>query len=339
MSLTPARYAVAVGLLTGKVAGFQGFVEYEGTVAADRNSYQAASVHGTGQGKTIIADPESHELNRAWISWSGYDTTIKVGRQRIILDGARFVGNVGWRQNEQTYDAVTVTNNSIDDLKVFYGYIGHTQRIFGSETPALAGQTDFDGDTHLLNLAYSGLPNTTIATYAYFMDLENDAGSANSNNTYGAYIKGSLPMEPMSFSYLAEYAYQTDAADSPLSYEANYYHLQTAATLDKKHTIGVGYESLDTGFRTPLATLHKFNGFADKFLATPPEGLADAYIFAGTKLPWDIGLKAAYHWFGSEGGSLEYGSEANLVLTKSITENVSVLGENTLYYFADDFCH
>lgn len=325
-----------IGILTGKVGGFQGFAEYEGTVTADRDSYQAASVHGTGQGKTIIADPESHELNQLWLSWTGADTAIKVGRQRIILDNARFVGNVGWRQNEQTYDAVTVTNTSIENFKLFYGYIWQTLRIFGSENPGLASQTDFDGSTHLVNLAYSGLPNTTIATYAYFMDLDNVAGSANSNNTYGAYIKGSVPMESAALGYLAEYAYQTDGGDSPLSYTANYYHLQAQATMAKKHSVGAGYESLGEGFRTPLATGHKFNGFADQFLAIPPDGLADLYVFAGTKLPCDVGLKVAYHWFGSEGGSLEYGSEADLVLSKAITKNTSILAKYA-HYFADDF--
>jgi hypothetical protein len=322
--------------LTGEYAGFQGFAEYEGNLTTDRNSYQAASVHGTGQGKTVIADPESHELNRLWLSYSGFDSKIKVGRQRIILDNARFVGNVGWRQNEQTFDAVTLTNSSLDDLKLFYGYIWHTQRIFGSETPALPAQTDFDGSTHLVNFAYSGLPNATIATYAYFMDLDNDAGSAQSNNTYGAYIAGAVPMDSLSLGYRAEYAFQTDGAGSPLSYEANYYHLETTATLEKKHVAGVGYESLEPQFRTPLATLHAFNGFADKFLVTPPDGLADLYVFAGTKLPWDVGFKAIYHWFGAQGGSLEYGSEVDLVLSKQINENWSVLGKYA-NYFADDY--
>ena len=34
--------------------------------------------------------------------------TAKVGREKIIYDNAAFIGNVGWRQNEQTFDAVTV---------------------------------------------------------------------------------------------------------------------------------------------------------------------------------------------------------------------------------------
>ena len=59
-------------------------------------------------------------------------------------------------------------------------------------------------------------------------------------------------------------------------------------------------------------------------------------MFAGTKLPWDINLKVAYHWFGSEGGSLEYGSEADLVLSKPINERTSVLAKYA-NYFADDY--
>ena len=31
------------------------------------------------------------------------------------------------------------------------------------------------------------------------------------------------------------------------------------------------------GFSTPLATLHKFQGFADVFLTTPASGITDAY--------------------------------------------------------------
>ena len=34
----------------------------------------------------------------------------------------------------------------------------------------------------------------------------------------------------------------------------------------------------ETSFATPLATLHKFNGFADQFLATPSQGLEDKFL-------------------------------------------------------------
>ena len=189
-------------------------------------------------------------------------------------------------------------------------------------------------------MKYAGIPNASVVLYSYFLDLHNDAGDANSNNTFGGYIDGSVPLgDPLKLTYRAEYAYQTDAFDSPLDYKANYFHLVGGAVYGK-YKVGVGYESLGSdngvGFKTPLATLHKFNGFADKFLVTPPDGLADLYIYAGAQLPKGFGLSTAYHWFGSESGSLEYGSEIDVVLTKKITENLTFLSKYA-FYFADEF--
>ena len=57
-----------------------------------------------------------------------------------------------------------------------------------------------------------------------------------------------------------------------------------------------GYELLgsDDGkvaFNTPLATKHKFNGWADKFLGTPKEGLEDVYLTAKGKVSGVNGLQ------------------------------------------------
>ena len=43
-------------------------------------------------------------------------------------------------------------------------------------------------------------------------------------------------------------------------------------------TVKVQQEVLEAGFNTPLATLHAFNGWADRFLTTPVKGLADTNI-------------------------------------------------------------
>jgi len=327
-----------LGLMTKEFYGFQIFGEYEGTLTVDRDSYQAASAHGPAT-KTVIADPESHEWNQGWISYTNWDTKIKVGRQRIIMDNARFIGNVGWRQNEQTYDAVTLSNESIENLTLSYGYINRVNRIFGSEVEA-AGQEDFVGNSHIVNAKYSGIPNATIGLYTYMLDLHNAAGDANSSNTFGGYIDGYAPVsDAVKLTYRAEYAYQTEAFDSPLNYSANYFHLKGGVAVNK-FDFGVGYESLGSdngvGFRTPLATLHAFNGFADKFLATPADGLADLYLYAGAKLPKGFGVSTSYHWFGSDGGSLEYGSEVDFVLSKKFTENLTFVNKYA-FYFADEF--
>ena len=54
-----------IGLLTRELGGFQAFAEYEGTLAVDRDAYNPGNGPAT---RAVIADPESHELNQAWVS-------------------------------------------------------------------------------------------------------------------------------------------------------------------------------------------------------------------------------------------------------------------------------
>jgi hypothetical protein len=79
-------------------------------------------------------------------------------------------------------------------------------------------------------------------------------------------------------------------------------------------TFGAGSEFLSgdankTGqsYTTPLATLHKFNGWADQFLGTPDDGLEDAYVKFSTKLA-DYKLTVMYHDFSAEDSGNDYGS-------------------------------
>lgn len=327
------------GLLLGPFEGFSFFAEYEGTLAAERDSYQAASVHGFGQNKTIIADPESHELNQLWLHYNGWNSDLKVGRQRIILDDARFVGNVGWRQNEQTFDAVTLTNSSVEDLTLFYGYINRVNRIFGSGHIRNDAQKDFKGDSHLFNVSYAFDPALTLTSYAYFLDLHNSAGDTASNHTFGLLAQGKVQAGKLTIPYLLEAAFQTEGADSPLDYEAWYFRAD-AGIATERFTIGAGFEHLGSGdeaaFQTPLATLHAFNGWADVFLATPPGGLNDAYVYVDAKLSENVLLKTQVHWFGSDSGDFEYGQEFDAALTYQINKYFSV-GAKFARYFADEY--
>lgn len=330
------------GLIFNDKHPLSAFVEYEGTLAADRNSYQAASVHGLGLGKAIIADPESHELNRLWVAYEAdsLDTSIKVGRQRINIDNQRFVGAVGWRQNEQTYDAVALKNTTVKDVEFSYHYINQVNRIFGSGPIFNPAQTDFEGNTHLVHFTFTGLPETKVRTYAYLMDLGNLAGDVNSNQTFGFSLERALELEDdISIPLYGEFAYQEDAFDSPLNYEATYYHLSTGIQKGKSG-IAVGYERLGSdngfGFRTPLATLHKFNGYNDQFLVTPGAGLSDLYVGAFTSLPGGISVKPGFHWFGAASGDLNFGTEFDFVAAKKINDHLTILSKYS-HYMADRF--
>lgn len=316
-----------IGLLTRDFNGFQAYAEYEGTLAADRDDYFAPGTEfPTGQ--TPIADPESHELNQAWVSYTAPSDIwgLKVGRQGINLDNQRYVGTVGWRQNMQTFDAAGITWNPTDDIEIYYGYVWQVNRIFGSEA-FLAPFTDFKGQSHLFNAKFKNFAPGTLTTYVYSLDLHNVAGDGNSCDTVGFSLAGDLIGD---LDYYLEYAHQTDGSSSPLDYEANYAHAYLSSPIFSGVTGTVGYEYLGSdngvGFNTPLATLHKFNGFADVFLNTPAGGISDVYASLGTKVA-GFGISTAYHYFWDDGFDVAVGQEVDLVASKPITENVTLLAK------------
>ena len=109
--------------------------------------------------------------------------------------------------------------------------------------------------------------------------MQNAGGAGNSCATYGGSFAGSAPVcDKVKLDYRAEFAWQTDYADSPFSYGTEYYNVELGANV-KPFVLGAGYEVLGSdngqGFRTPLATLHAFNGWADVFAVTPCAGLRD----------------------------------------------------------------
>jgi len=322
-----------LGLLTREINGFQGFVEYEGTLAADRQSYRAASVHGPAN-KTIIADPESHELNQGWISYTSPDDIwgVKVGRQGINLDNQRYVGTVAWRQNMQTFDAAGVTWKPTDDVEVYYGYIWQVNRIFGSDVFAPI-HTDFKGGSHLVNAKFKNTPLGTLTTYVYSFDLHNQAGDANSNTSFGATLAG--PLFATGLDYYAELAHQIDAYDNPVDYNTNYAHAFLSGNITEgvKGTIGVEYLGSDNGvgYKFPLGTNHKFNGFADRFLNTPAGGLTDFYVSAATKLDCGVKVAAFYHYFEDDGLDTGLGQEVDLVVSKDLGNGFSILGKGAYF--------
>lgn len=309
-----------LGFKTGLYRDFQGNIEFDvvGNIGADDYN---DSINGLTQ-YPLIADPATEALNQLWISWAGLpDTNIKLGRQTINIDNQRFVGTVGWRQNDQTFDALTIENKSFKDVTLQYHYVDTVNRIFGHDHPL----GDYEGTTHLAHAAYGFKPWLNIAGYGYWMDF--DLAPASSSRTFGVRLTGEQPLnESWKFTYEAEAATQSDHGNNTASYDEAYYHLSPALKYGGL-TLGLGYESLGgdgtSAFQTPLATLHAFNGWADKFLTTPANGLEDAYAKVSYKVsgvhPWvdTTVLDAVYHDFNAEDTSSDYGTEWNLQISRT----------------------
>ena len=89
----------------------------------------------TRPGQAIVLDPEALEINRLQAQWANGGFAATLGRQRIILNNARFVGNVGFRQNEQTFDALRMTYRANENLNFNYIYVDRVRRIMGEDSP------------------------------------------------------------------------------------------------------------------------------------------------------------------------------------------------------------
>ncbi len=327
----------ALGFTTAPVAGLQAMVEAENVASlGDTDNYNAAGTNAGGAGHTVIADPPVTDVNQAWLSYTGAGATFKAGRQRLVLDNARFVGDSGWRQNMQTFDAATLTVQPAKDFTLLYGYVWRASRVYGNQSP----QPDFRGDTHLFNAGYSGCPFGKLTAYAYLLDFDNSA--ANSSHTFGASFAGAAPVAgELKATYRAEYATQQDAGNNPVGYRADYYLLELGGTI-KALNFGAGYEVLGSdggrkGFATPLATLHAFNGWADLFLATPAKGLRDSYFSLGATLPGGCPLKLVYHEYTSDAGRTDYGHEWDALLSRKIGKQWTVLAKAARYHGAATF--
>jgi hypothetical protein len=294
-----------------KLSGFSLLAEGEGTLAL-ADGYNDTLPGNGAEPYPVVADPENIELNRLQLAYSKDGYGITVGRQRIIHDNSRFVGNVGWRQNEQTFDAVRATAK-LGPVSLDAAYSISQRTIFGVDSP----NEYFDGDLVLLNGSVDVKP-VKLSTFAYLIDY--DTRLAFSSQTYGARATGSFKLGVVGLDLMASIASQSDMGGNPTSYSAEYYALEAGGTF-KGFTVKGGYEELGSdggaaAFQTPLATLHAFNGWADLFLTTPAAGLRDYYVggaykFAKVKALPGLNVAVTWHRFESDIGGADYGDEIN----------------------------
>jgi hypothetical protein len=279
-------------------------------------------------GYPIVADPENFELNRLQLQYRGLPkTTVTVGRQRINLEDQRFVGSSGWRQNEQTFDAARLEYGDPKGLKADLIYSWSVRTIWGvdgrdSRQQAIGGNNVFATVSH-------PTPVGTLSGFAFLVDQDEAAvqGFRLSSQSYGVRLAGSRTLSSTAkLNYTLSYASQSDWQRNPNNYRADYW-LGDIGVEFGPAKLGMGHERLGaveglpfTSFQTPLATLHKFQGWADKFLTTPPNGIRDWYGGAGYGWKKIAGLDAinttlAYHHFKSDRLGLHYGNEWDVMLS------------------------
>lgn len=321
---------------------FAFLAEVEGTLAY-RDKYNSGV-----NGKTtlpIIPDPETVELNRVQIQYRSKPVIVTIGRQRINLDDQRFVGAVGWRQNEQTFDAARIEYMGVKNLKIDVTYAIAAQTIWGvdgGKFGATNRPTRIEGDNVFATVAYTTKIGT-LTGLAFLVDQDEPvvALQRNSSQTFGLRFTGAKAFtKTVKLSYLASYAHQSNGTNNPVRYKANFAAAELALDIGKfKLTSGyelLGSDAKATGitggyaFQTPFATLHKFNGWADKFLTTPATGIQDYYAGIGYTLPklgkmGPLAASVAFHRYDSDRNKIHYGDEYNAQLSLKLNKRLSAL--------------
>ncbi|PCJ42789.1 MAG: hypothetical protein COA71_04615 [SAR86 cluster bacterium] len=300
------------------LAGWGLLVEVDNVTAVGSKRYDSLALNDYRGLYSVVADPTGTELNQASITFSpATGHSFSLGRQRINHANQRFVGGVGWRQNEQTYDAVTYKYTS-GLLDVNYSYLDKVHRVFGGKTVSIQ-TTEFDTEGNvLLGTLKQGWGD--VSAYVYALDIENAA--ALSSMTYGLSYSGTIK----GFAINAALAQQSDYANNPINYDTEFLSFSAAKSFGPVRAL-VGYELLGSdnnvaAFKTPLATLHAFQGWADVFLNTPAAGIEDAYLTLSGTLQ-GITLISTYHDFSAEEGGISYGSEIDIQASYTFNSTVS----------------
>ncbi len=325
-----------LGYATGLFHDVGAYVQLEDVRAVGGDDYNDGGGNGVTD-RAVVVDPEGTELQQAYLRYRGLPRTqVLLGRQELEHRAAplnRFVGVVPWRQNWQSYDAARVLTDALPAMRVDYAYVWNVNRIFGEDNP-ISDRRDFDLDGHLLSATWSGIPYSTLEGYAYLLDFDSNLGAtrALSTATYGVRLQGAWDVvsEAAKLLYTLEYAQQGDRGDNPVRLDVNYRLLELGASKafpgpeleslmlrfgyevlegEGRQALGTGFVS--GGFQTPLGTNHAYQGWADRFLTTPADGVEDIYGTLSVRA-FGTNLMLVYHRYASTQDDYEFGDEWNL---------------------------
>jgi len=285
------------------------------------NNFGSGNYNSTNNGNTqydVIVDPQVAMLSEGSIDYKTGKTTVHAGRSHVNLNNQRFIGTVGWRQNERSYDTIYVANNDIENLNVLAAYVYGFQGVKANPTA--------DTSSVLLNGKYKVVDGLNLTAYDYMLGSISD--------TYGLALTGKFNAG-VKFNYRAEYAVQSDPSMEyqveNVKADADYYNLDLGANMSGL-LAGVNYEVLSgtngtdgkTTFTPTLGTNHKFNGWADVFYvaAKPTGGLKDTNVRLGYKAKGFGKLLGVYHDYKADttaaGISDDLGSEIDVVYVNKV---------------------
>lgn len=259
---------------------------------------------------------------------------LRIGRQEIVLDDARLVGNVDFTQRGRSFDGVRGMIE-LEPLKVdlLYAKVREAESNPDGHVPEDVGDNIDFGGVHVSADVAAGHGVSAL----YLLNAHtsfNDAGDDHFRHTAGAFAKGAAG----GFSYQAEGYYQFGRlAESRIAAYMGAARVGYRFDLPGRPAITAWGEMLsgdgspEGTFDTLYATNHKFYGEMDFFLVLPRDtallGLADAGGRLATTLTEDLQANADFHHLRaveSSAGDDVFGNELDLKVEWAAMSKVNV---------------
>ncbi len=306
-----------------------------------------------------IYKTDNNSLTNIYEGWARYHFddhwSVKVGRQALDYDNARFFGNLDWAAQGRSHDALSITYQN--DSAAFRMDIGAAFNQNGFE-PGKLFETFYNGNNYK-SMQYVWLHKKFDQGKASFL-FQNDGRQvlADSSSVFRQTIGllGSVPVGDVNMN--AELYYQTgentgnqDISAYLLAFNATF---KTAIT---PITVGIDYlsgssinDTEDKSFNPLYGTNHKFYGYMDYFYVGNfhgqqgrVAGLSDIYLKSAFKLGGKSTLNAHFHAFSSAADLFDMentsqsidkylGTEVDLVLIAKPDDQVTFnLGYSQLF--------
>ncbi len=322
----------ALGYQTGTYHGFSVYGQFEDVHTIGQDRYNDGGANRVDD-RAEIVDPQDNEINQAFLRFSSIPkTVVTYGRQEITHREAplhRFIGNVLFRQNFQSFDAFRVVNLSVPQATIDYAYVWNVNRIFGEDNP-LPDASDFPMRSHLFNVQYGGLAFAKIEGYGYLLDFDSASAQRLSTSTVGLRIQGDSALTAKTkLLYAAEIANQRDFMNNPNDVNVNYFAGELGlnqAIVGVIEALGLKLSVEQLGgkggvqaFQTPLGTNHAFQGFADRFLVTPGDGIRDTFATISMKA-LGAQFSTSYHVFNADRDNYRYGTEWDFLVERAFAK-------------------
>ncbi len=179
-----------------------------GGPGTNQNGSRVAIGGGGTQANDQLNDVGVHQGFFTLKNFADTAVNMQVGRQEIVLDGHRLLGNTLWTQGAQSHDAI-VLSHAHDNATYVYGFSKGTEGgklggivMSGESAATNAGDTD-DVNSHVFWANYKGINGGDLSLYHVILDNQSTPNGGTMMTT-GFRHKGKM----YGLDYRAEYYYQ-----------------------------------------------------------------------------------------------------------------------------------